>query len=120
MGYNKFSIMIAMQTVIIMFLLMLLTYLINIPGYYASILFVTLLLISQCIFVYRFVSKTNKELSRFIDAARHADYSQRFELKDMGAGFGELGRIFSDILKQFQGERTSQAKDLRHLKAIIE
>ncbi len=112
--------MIATQTVIIMLLLMLLTYLINIPGYYASILFVTLLLISQCIFVYRFVTKTNKELSRFFDAARHADYSQRFELKDMGAGFGELSRTFSDILRQFQENRTSQAKDLRYLKAIIE
>ncbi|MCP4270791.1 MAG: PAS domain-containing protein [Gammaproteobacteria bacterium] len=120
MGYNKFSIMIATQTVIIMLLLMLLTYLINIPGYYASILFVTLLLISQCIFVYRFVTKTNQELSRFFDAARHADYSQRFELKDMGAGFGELSKTFSDILRQFQENRTSQAKDLRYLKAIIE
>jgi len=112
--------MIAVQTVIIMILLILLTYLINIPGYYASTLLVTLILISQCVFVVRFVSKTNKELSRFFDAARHADYSQRFELKDMGSGFGELSRTFSDILKQFQGNRTSQAKDLRHLKAIIE
>jgi len=112
--------MIAIQTVMIMLTLILFTYLINISGYYAATLLVSLLLMGQCMYVYRFVSQTNNELARFFDAARHADFSQRFELKEMGAGFGELGKTFTDILQRFQESRTGQEKELRHLKAIIE
>jgi len=112
--------MIAFQTAMIMMVLILLAYLINIPGYHAATLLVSLVLTGQCINIFRFVSKTNNELIRFFEAARYADFTQRFEFKDMGAGFGELGRTFTDILNRFQENRTDQEKELRHLKAVIE
>ena len=74
----------------------------------------------QSFFLFRFVNKTNNELTRFFEAARYADYSQRFEFKDIGAGFGELGKTFTDILKSFQQSRTVQEEEHRHLKALIE
>jgi hypothetical protein len=42
---------------------------------------------------------------RFFDAVRHADFSQRFELKSLGTGFDELGSTFTDILKRIQAVR---------------
>jgi two-component system nitrogen regulation sensor histidine kinase NtrY len=68
----------------------------------------------------RFVSKTNAELVRFLDAARYADYSQRFEMSSLGSGFGELGSAFTDILERFQIVRFEQIEQHRHLKAIVE
>jgi len=103
-----------------MLTLMLLTQLINIPGYHAATLLVTLIFITQSLLIFRFVLKTNRELTRFFDAARYADFSQRFELKGMGAGFGELGNAFTDILKRFQDNRAIHEEELRHLKAMIE
>jgi two-component system nitrogen regulation sensor histidine kinase NtrY len=119
MGFRKFSLMIALRTVLVMMTLILLTFLITTPGYHAASLLTSLFLVVQCILVFRFTTKTNTELSRFLDAARYADFSQRFELKDMGAGFGELGNAFTDILKRFQAVRTHQEEELRHLKAMI-
>ncbi len=120
MGFKKFSLIIAFQTAMIMMMLILLAYLVNIPGFYASTLLVLFIFMGQCINIFRFVSKTNNELTRFFEAARYADFTQRFEFKEMGAGFGELGRTFTDILNRFQDNRTNQEKELRHLKAIIE
>ena len=68
----------------------------------------------------RFVSKTNAELVRFLDAARYADYSQRFDMSSLGSGFGELGSAFTDILERFQTVRSEQIEQQRHLKAIVE
>ncbi|WNC73468.1 ATP-binding protein [Thalassotalea psychrophila] len=120
MGFKKFSLMVALRTVMIMLTLILLTFLITTPGYHAATLLTSLFLIVQCIMVFRFITKTNAELARFLDAARYADFSQRFELKSLGAGFGELGNAFTDILKRFQAVRTSQEEELRHLKAMVE
>ncbi|KGJ92434.1 sensor histidine kinase [Thalassotalea sp. ND16A] len=120
MGFKKFSLMIAVRTVLVMMTLILLTFLITTPGYHAASLLTSLFLVVQCILVFRFITKTNAELARFLDAARYADFSQRFELKSLGAGFGELGNAFTDILKRFQAVRTSQEEELRHLKAMIE
>ncbi|WNC67491.1 ATP-binding protein [Thalassotalea nanhaiensis] len=120
MGFKKFSLMIALRTVVVMLTLILLTFLITTPGYHAATILTSLFLIVQCIMVFRFITKTNAELARFLDAARYADYSQRFEMKNLGAGFGELGNAFTDILKRFQAVRTNQEEELRHLKAMVE
>jgi len=72
------------------------------------------------VLVFRYVSKTNVELTRFFDAARYADFSQRFELKYLGAGFDDLGKTFTAILKRFQANRSNQEEELKHLKAMIE
>lgn len=120
MGFKRFSLIIAARTILIMFTLLLLAYLFNLKGYLVSTFVVAVLLVVQSILLHRFVNKTNNELTRFFEAARYADYSQRFEFMDIGAGFGELGKTFTDILKGFQQNRTVQEEEYRHLKALIE
>ena len=120
MGFKRFSLMIAARTILIMLTLVLLAYLLNLKGYLISTFVVAILLVVQSFLLHRFVNKTNNELTRFFEAARYADYSQRFEFNEIGAGFGELGKTFTDILKGFQQNRTVQEEEYRHLKALIE
>jgi len=120
MDFKKFSLLIAIRTMFIMVNLLVLSLLISAEGYHATTLTVSILLVFQSMVLVRFVSKTNAELVRFLDAARYADYSQRFDLSSLGSGFGELGSAFTDILERFQTTRTRQEEHQRHLKAIVE
>lgn len=120
MGFKKFSLYIAIRTILVMVNLLVLSLLISAEGYHATTLLALACLVFQSLSLVRFVSKTNAELVRFLDAARYADYSQRFDMSSLGSGFGELGSAFTDILERFQTVRSEQIEQQRHLKAIVE
>ncbi|WOJ94775.1 ATP-binding protein [Congregibacter variabilis] len=120
MGFNRFSILLALRLVLIMVLLLSLLYFIVEPGFHAASLLVFGLLLMLSYEIFRFVSRTNQEISRFLDAARYADFGQRFELGPLGAGFDELGSSFASILERFREQRKGQERELRYLKALLE
>lgn len=120
MGFKRFSLLIIIRTVLILLGLLLLSFFISAPGYHASTFIVVLLIVFQFSELVRFINKTNRELTRFLDAARYADYSQQFDLTEVGTGFDELGQAFGDILERLQVTSESREEELKHLKALIE
>lgn len=90
------------------------------PGYHSATvisLVVLCVLISE---LWRFVSKTNREVTRFLDAARYADYSQKFNFEKDGAGFKALGEAFTDIIERMRERRAGHEIEVRRLRALIE
>jgi len=120
MTFKRFSWLIGIRLFLILSLLALLVLLISLDGYHAATLLVGLSGVAATWELIHFVSKTNEELQRFLDAARYADFSQRFDLRHVGSGFDELGDTFNDILGKFRDQRSAQEEDLRHLKALLE
>ena len=120
MGFKRFSVLLAVRQAFIIAGLGLFVYLLSAPGLHAATLLSFLLVAGLTAETVRFVSKTNSEISRFLDAARYADFGQRFNMNNLGAGFDELGETFTDILGRFRDIRSTQEEDLRRLKAVIE
>lgn len=120
MGFSRFGFLIGARLIVIQAALALSAYLAITPGYPVAMLIVLSIVVALAIELFKFVAKTNREVSRFLDAARYADFGQRFELSGLGAGFTELGETFTHILNRFQVDRTHQEAELRRLKAMIE
>ena len=90
------------------------------PGFHGATVLLGLALLALAAELWRFVSRTNREVARFLDAARYADYSQRFEFSKEGAGFQALGEAFTDILARMRERSDDQEVELRRLRALIE
>jgi nitrogen fixation/metabolism regulation signal transduction histidine kinase len=97
-----------------------LVYLLVVPGYPVLRFLLAGVSVLQLIEIVRFVRRTNRELTRFLDAIRYADFGQRFQMQHTGAGFEELGDAFTGIIERFQNLRNQQEEALRHLKSLME
>ncbi|MEP4487131.1 sensor histidine kinase [Marinobacter alexandrii] len=120
MGFKNFSLLIGIRVFALVLVLGTAVYLFSVPGYPTLRFLVGLLTLAQLLEIVRFVSRTNAELTRFLDVIRYADFGQRFKMQEVGAGFEELGEVFTGIIERFQNMRTQQEESLRHLKALME
>jgi nitrogen fixation/metabolism regulation signal transduction histidine kinase len=120
MAYRQFSVLLAVRLLIVCVAMALLIWFILEPGYAGATFIMTAIFLGTVAELWHHVYRTNKELTRFLNAARYADFSQRFEFEDIGAGFGPLGNAFSEILERFRSKRADQEADLKHLRALVE
>ncbi len=90
------------------------------PGLHSATLLALGIVAIMAAELWWFISRTNREVARFLDAARHADYSQRFGYEDLGTGFGELAAAFTDILNRMYEKRSTLESEMRRLQALID
>ena len=95
-------------------------WLLLLPGYHSAMALVGSALVLLIVELWRYVSRTNRDVARFLDAARYADYSQRFDFEYDGSNFPALGQAFTDILRRLRERSTDQETELRRSRALIE
>jgi len=120
MAYRRFSVFLAARLVIVGLALSAAAWFLILPGYHSATLLAASALFIFAAELWWFISRTNREISRFFDAARHADFSQRFSLDDLGTGFGDLGQTFTDILERMYDRRAGREIETRRLNALID
>ena len=120
MVYRRFSLLLAARLVLLGASIAAALWLLLQPGLHSATLLASGIVAAMAAELWWFISRTNREVARFLDAARHADYSQRFGYEDLGTGFGELAAAFTDILNRLYEQRSNLEIDLRRLRGLID
>ena len=74
----------------------------------------------QIYFLFKFVDKTNTEISKFLLSIKYSDFSQSFNDKGLGKSFKELSYSFSEVIKKFQKTRTEKEEQFRYLNTVTQ
>src|SRR3989304_7497390 len=120
MAYKQFSLNIILRVIILCATVFLLFFLAFNSGLYATITIISFIVILQIYLLIKFVSKTNKDITRFFESIKYSDFSQNFSTHIKGASFEALSHSFSEVMQKFQSTRTEKEENYRYLQTVIQ
>jgi nitrogen fixation/metabolism regulation signal transduction histidine kinase len=115
-----FKLKLALQLAALLVTTLLLSWVVLATGYYATRVALVLLLCAQLAGLWRTLTTTNRELTRFLTAISHNDFTQSFKPVDGSGGFLELGQAFEAIIERFREARSDKELQAAYLSAFIE
>jgi len=120
MTFRRFTVGLAIRLFLVGAAMAVAIWLVQAGGYLVGASIGTVILLILVAELWRYISRTNREVSRFLSAARNADFSQRFSYKSFGSGFDELGKEFTDIINRLRERGVGHETEVRKLRALIE
>ena len=120
MVYKRFRIVLAGRVLLLGGFIFLLYFLILQTSYYAATLIVAVLIVYQFTSLIAYVEKTNRDLTRFLDAIKYSDFSQTFAHTGLGSSFTELKAAFNEVIEKFQKTRAAQEEHFRYLQTVVQ
>ena len=88
--------------------------------FFAAAVFASLASIYQAFALLRFVTRTNRDLTRLMDSIKYSDFSQSFSNDLQGAGFEELTMAFNEVINEFKKTKLEKEEHFRFLQTIID
>lgn len=120
MVYKTFRFQLVLRIVLIILTIVFLFFCVTKTNWIITSSITGIIFFIQIIELINYADKVNRDLSRFLLAIKHRDFSQTFASEGKGKSFNELRDAFNIIIKEFQ--KISSEKELHHyyLQTIIE
>lgn len=121
MVYNDFRFRTILRVILLGIMMALTIYSVMNPEMYVTAFVFGLIVIFQLSELFRFISKTNRKLTRFLESVKYSDFVSGFSADDsLGKSFKELNIAFNQVLEAFRKARSEKEEHLLYLNTIVE
>lgn len=81
---------------------------------------IVVLVVLQVYALIRYVDRTNRDLTSFLESIRFSEFTRSFQIEGMGSSFDELNRAFNDVINDFQKVRSEKEEHFHYLQSIVQ
>jgi len=119
MGFKNFRTNLAMRVILLTASIFLFYYSFS-TNYLFTPIIVGLIIIFQVSSLVRYIDKTNRELTSFLESIRFSEFTRTFNMDKMGSSFKELNTAFNEVMNDFQRVRSEKEEHFYYLQTILQ
>jgi two-component system, NtrC family, nitrogen regulation sensor histidine kinase NtrY len=121
MGFNNFRISLIVRVALLFVSIYFFIHLLYLDARYVSLILIGAIILFQLFDIIRYVEKTNRKLTRFLESIKYSDFSSGFAYDNkLGWSFRELNRSFNEVLEAFRQARAEKEEHLNYLHTIVQ
>ena len=88
--------------------------------YFIAPVIISLTIVFQVASLIRYVDKTNRELTSFLESIRFSEFTRTFHIEGMGSSFVDLNKAFNEVIEDFQKVRSEKEEHFHYLQTIVQ
>jgi nitrogen fixation/metabolism regulation signal transduction histidine kinase len=119
MVYKNFRLNCIVRILALVAVTALLSWLVVNTEMYATMIIIGLVVVFQTWNLLYYVQKSNRDLSRFLTAITHSDFSSSFADNGQGGSHRELRDVFEEVLSNFRSTRAEKEEHFRYLQTVV-
>ena len=120
-GFKDFRTKVLFRVIFLGLTMSLLVYMIGKPNMLFAALLTAVIIIIQLSEIFRFISQTNRKLTRFLESIRYSDFISGFTSDNkLGSSFKELNQAFNEVLEAFRKARSEREENWQYLNTVVE
>jgi len=120
MVFKNFRFNIIFRVVLLALTILLLFYSIYAYDFLVAPVIVAVIVIFQVTSLIRYLDKTNRELTSFLQSIRFAEFQSSFQIEGMGGTYNELNKAFNEVMQDFQKVRAEKEESFHYLQTIVQ
>jgi two-component system nitrogen regulation sensor histidine kinase NtrY len=119
MGFKNYRINIIVRVILLVVTIFLLFYSLK-SNFFVAPVIVAVIVVFQVGSLIRFLDKTNRDLTSFLQSIRFSEFTRSFQIEGMGGSFNELNKAFNEVMSDFQKVRAEKEENFHYLQTILQ
>lgn len=121
LGFNDFRARVILRVVLLGLTLSSLMYMITRANMIFAAALTGLIILFQLVELFRFVSQTNRKLTRFLESIKYSDFISGFANDNkLGTSFRNLNTAFNEVLEAFRKARSEKEEHWQYLNSVVQ
>lgn len=121
LGFNDFRTRVVFRVVLLGLTMALLMYMVSHPNMLFAAILTCVVILLQLAEIFRFVSQTNRKLTRFLESVKYSDFISGFTNDNkLGRSFKALNLEFNEVLEAFRKARAEKEEQAQYLNTVVQ
>ena len=120
MAYKHFRLICILRVALLCVTTCLFFYCLFFSEYYATLAIIGACVLYQTWALIHYVERTQRDLTRFLQAIRYEDFSQSFTGAGLGSAYNNLRDAFNEVLEAFRKTRAEREENFQYLQTVVQ